>query len=37
MGGGGRSVYDLVKREFSAITHLFYKRFSASHEELRSL
>ena len=26
----------LVKGEFSAIQHSFYKRFSASHEELMS-
>ena len=31
----GRSIYNiLVKGEFSAIKHLLYKRFSASHKEL---
>ena len=36
-GNGGRSIYMiLVKGEFSAIKHLFYKSFSASHEELMS-
>ena len=38
IGSGGRSVYKiLVKVAFSAIKHLLYKRFSASHEELMSL
>ena len=38
IGSGGRSVYKiLVKAAFSAIKHLLYKRFSASHEELMSL
>ena len=33
-GSGGRSIYKiLVKGEFSAIKHSFYKRFSASQEE----
>ena len=36
-GSGERSIYKiLVKGEFSAIKHLLYKRFSASHEELMS-
>ena len=36
-GSRGRSIYMiLVKGEFSAIKHLFYKTFSASHEELMS-
>ena len=34
--GGGRSIYILVKEEFSAITCLVYKRFYASEEELMS-
>ena len=33
-GSWGRSIYDiLVKGEFNAIKHFFYKRVSASHEE----
>ena len=28
-GSGGRSIYDLVKGEFSATRHLLYKRFFA--------
>ena len=36
-GNGGWSVYKiLLKREFSAIKCLFYKRFFASHKELMS-
>ena len=36
-GGGRKSIYKTwVKGEFSAIKHLLYKRFSASHEELMS-
>ena len=36
-GSRGMSIYMiLVKGEFSAIKHLFYKRFSASHEGLMS-
>ena len=36
-GSGGRAIHKiLVKGEFSAIKHLFYKRFSASHEGLMS-
>ena len=36
-GSGGRSIYRiLVNGEFNAIKHLFYKRFSAGHEELMS-
>ena len=36
-GSGGRPVYKiLVKGEFSAIKHLFYKRFSAKHEKQMS-
>ena len=36
-GSGGRSVYKTsMKGEFSAIKHLFYKRFSARHEEWMS-
>ena len=34
---GGRSVYKvLVKGEFNTIMHSFYKRVSASHEDLMS-
>ena len=34
---GGRSTYKiLVKGEFDTIKHSFYKRFSASHEDLMS-
>ena len=34
---GGKSIYMIVvKGEFSAIQHLFYRRCSASHEELMS-
>ena len=33
----GRSIYEiLVKGEFDTIKHSFYKRFSASHEDLMS-
>ena len=36
-GSRGRSIYMIsVKGEFSAIKHVFYKRFSASHEKLSS-
>ena len=36
-GSRGRSIYKiLVKGEFRAIKHSFYKRFSASHEEMMS-
>ena len=34
--GGGQYIWLLVKREFNAIKHLSYKRFSASHEEVMS-
>ena len=36
-GSGARSIYKvLVKAEFSAMKHSFYKRFSVSHEDLMS-
>ena len=34
--GGGRYYKILGKKEFNAVKHLLYKRFSASHEELMS-
>ena len=34
-GSGGRSMYNmLVKGEFNAIEHSFYRRFLANHEDL---
>lgn len=33
---GGQYMTFLVKREFNAIKHLSYKRFSAGHEEVMS-
>ena len=33
---GKVNIYDISEGEFNAVKHLFYKRFSASHQELTS-